>query len=464
MKKTFLLICLAAGLLSCTKELTPQEETPAGVPMNFEINIAGTKAGKTAWAKYDVVYVFFNGLGEKYLKLTYDGSTWDNSSEGGTLVDTDFADLENKTLTAVHIPVPVSVYPGKSMGDFYINNLDGTPTSSYYFFDEKRAYSVDGATVTASISLNKPEGFVLFHVPGIQDNLASYRFRSPQMWAGGCSGVRDDGRVHEVWSDNPDVNIKGIAEGDGGTFSGWLDTDETDFTFTLEGPTDTYTYSVSDKQFEEGKLYNFPVLTNTNWTVTPTTRPYVDLGLPSGRMWATMNVGASTPEDYGDYFAWAETAPKETYAWGTLKYWNPTTGKPTYYTGISSSQLMDVDDAAWVNWGDDWRMPTKEDWEELNLCCMTLPVYSSDGTSVNGLLFMSLSDSSKSIFFPANGVKNDMGHQGLGTNGYYWSSTLYNNANCGQAYQMTFTVGNETAFLNIEPRSRYIGCAVRPVK
>ena len=461
MKKTFLLICLAAGLLSCTKELTPREEAPDGVPMNFEINIAGTKAGKTAWAENDVVYVFFNGLGEKYLKLTYDGSTWDNSSEGGTLMDTDFATLENNTLTAVHIPVPVNVFPGKTMGDFYINYEDDAAPFTYYFFDAQKAYSVDGTTVTASISLRKPEGFVLFHIPGIE--VSAYRFRSPQMWAGGCSAVSAEGRVRTIYSENPNVTIRGIAEGDGGTFVGWLDTDGSDFTFTLEGPTDTYTYTCSDKQFEEGKLYNFPVLTNTNWTVTTTTYPYVDLDLPSGRMWATMNVGASTPEEYGDYFAWAETAPKETYAWSTLAYWNPTTGKPTYYTGISSSHLMDVDDAAWVNWGDDWRMPTKEDWQELLDNCIKIPVYSSDGTSVNGLMFLSESNPTKGIFLPANGLKNDESLQGVGTNGYYWSSDL-NTETPGQAYQMNFTVGKGTATHKVEARARYTGCAVRPVK
>ena len=462
MKKTFLLICLAAGLLSCTKELTPQEETPAGVPMNFEINIAGTKAGKTAWAKNDVVHVFFNGLGEKYLKLTYNGSSWDNSSEGGTLVDTDFATLGNNTLTAVHIPVPVNVFPGKTMGDFYISYEDDAAPFTYYFFDAQKAYSVDGTTVTASISLRKPEGFVLFHIPDIE--VSAYRFRSPQMWAGGCSAVSAEGRVRTIYSENPNVTIRGIAEGDGGTFAGWVDTENAlDYTFTLEGPTNTYTYTCSDKQFEEGKLYNFPVLTNTNWTVTTTTHQYVDLGLPSGRLWATMNVGASTPEDYGDYFAWAETAPKETYTWNNLQY-RKSNGTYQKYTGSDYSYLQAEDDAAQVNWGGDWRTPTKEDWEELFSHYFPIPVSSSDGNAAEGILLIrSYLDMSKSLFLPANGVKNDMGHEGLGTNGYYWSSTLNTNTP-GQAYQFTYSNNSGSILARPESRSRYLGSAVRPVK
>ena len=109
MKKFIFCICAAAGLLSCTKEMTPREEAPAGVPMTFEIKVAGTKAAKADWAAGDVVYVFFNGIQGKYLTLTCgaDG-TWTNSPVG-ELTDEDFAGLGALTLTAVHFPVDVDV-------------------------------------------------------------------------------------------------------------------------------------------------------------------------------------------------------------------------------------------------------------------------------------------------------------------------------------------------------------------
>lgn len=93
---------------------------------------------------------------------------------------------------------------------------------------------------------------------------------------------------------------------------------------------------------------------------------YIDLGLPSGTLWATMNIGASSPEDYGDYFAWGETAPKDVYDWSTYKWCNGSSNTLTKYCFNSSygnngfvdnlTELDPEDDAATVNWGQDWRM------------------------------------------------------------------------------------------------------------
>ena len=107
---------------------------------------------------------------------------------------------------------------------------------------------------------------------------------------------------------------------------------------------------------------------------------YVDLGLPSGTLWATCNVGADTPEGTGDFFAWGENTPKTIYNWSTYKYCNGGEGLNTLtkycndfnfgYNGFTDTltvlQLMD-DDAATANWGDGWCMPTTEQWRELYL-------------------------------------------------------------------------------------------------
>ena len=84
---------------------------------------------------------------------------------------------------------------------------------------------------------------------------------------------------------------------------------------------------------------------------------YVDLGLPSGTLWATCNVGANSPEEYGNHFAWGETTPKEFYSWGTYKWCNGTANSLTKYcydskwgTVDNNIELVHEDDAAHVNW------------------------------------------------------------------------------------------------------------------
>ena len=135
---------------------------------------------------------------------------------------------------------------------------------------------------------------------------------------------------------------------------------------------------------------------------------YVDLGLPSGLLWAACNVGANAPEEYGDYFAWGETQPKDVYNWSTYQYCmgsNNTLTKyctdPNYgYNGFTDNLtiLLPEDDAATANWGNGWRMPTKEEWQEL-LDNTTVTWTQQNG--VNGRLFTG--SNGNSLFLPAAG-------------------------------------------------------------
>ncbi|MBP3575273.1 MAG: hypothetical protein J6J55_02135 [Paludibacteraceae bacterium] len=152
---------------------------------------------------------------------------------------------------------------------------------------------------------------------------------------------------------------------------------------------------------------------------------YVDLGLSV--KWATMNVGASNPEDYGDYFAWGETEPKEVYDWDTYKHCNGGSISLTKYN-ISSSygtvdnktQLDLTDDAARANWGGVWRMPTDAEMTELtNNCTWTWTTQNG----VKGYKVTSMSNSN-SIFLSAAGYRNDSSLYYAGSNGGYWSSSL----------------------------------------
>ncbi len=156
---------------------------------------------------------------------------------------------------------------------------------------------------------------------------------------------------------------------------------------------------------------------------------YVDLGLPSGLLWATCNVGAETPEDYGDYFAWGETLPKNTYDWSTYQYCMGSiitmtkycTDSGYGYNGFTDNltTLLPEDDAATANWGADWRMPTKEEWQELYQNT-TLTWNTQNG--VNGWLFTA--SNGNSLFLPAAGCRSGSSLIDAGSFAFCWSSSL----------------------------------------
>ncbi len=462
MKKTLLYLILAAGLVGCAKEMVPaSEENQTGKPMTFEINVLQTKAEKSAWADGDVIYVFFKDLGEKYLKLTYSHGGWNESFPAGELLDTDFAALEDKTLTAVHLPVPVNVvYEEDYQFSFY--DSGGWKPQTFYLSESDKDYTVEGTTVTASLSLSKPYGVVLFHIAGLTENVGDYSFSCPLVASFACSGVTTDGSVVEEEFE-ADSYLPGFADADGAIYTGrLLSTSPEDYTFTLHGPAETYTLSRSNRALAAGKMYNFPALDSADWTVTGGYE-YVDLGLPSGALWATMNVGASSPEDYGDYFAWGEIEPKELYAWSTLRYWDPNSGTPTKYTGSDYTYLQPDDDVATVRWGGSWHMPTDADWQELIDNCFVLWTDSYEESGVKGYVFVSQADFSKSIFLPANGIKNNEGLQAEGDRGYYWSLSLDGSVP-GTAYLMYFIAGNGPSNQFVSKSGRFAGCAVRPIR
>ncbi|MBP5558485.1 MAG: Ig-like domain-containing protein [Bacteroidales bacterium] len=188
----------------------------------------------------------------------------------------------------------------------------------------------------------------------------------------------------------------------------------------------------------------------------------VDLGLPSGTKWATFNVGASKPEDYGDYFAWGETEPKSNYSWSTYKFelgtgyqgpFSKYVTKSSYGTVDNKTVLDPEDDAAHVNWGGSWRMPTLEECDELiNKCTWTWTTQNG----VNGRLVTG--PNGKSIFLPAAGYRYGASLYDAGSDGNCWSSSLStggpDEAWCVDFYSGRVTRGNY---------GRCRGQSVRPV-
>ncbi|MEE0990278.1 MAG: hypothetical protein UIC45_03035 [Paludibacteraceae bacterium] len=187
---------------------------------------------------------------------------------------------------------------------------------------------------------------------------------------------------------------------------------------------------------------------------------YVDLGLSV--KWATMNVGATSPEEYGDYFAWGETEPKEEYSWETYKWCDGDFNNLTKYCSSSEFGIVDnktklepEDDAATVNWGGAWRMPTKAELDELIENCTW------SWTTQNGVdgYTVTSNTNGKSIFLPAAGYRNETFSDEVGTFGYYWSS-LHDNANF---QHISHNIYFEESNVDKDSDSRYYGNSIRPV-
>ncbi len=185
---------------------------------------------------------------------------------------------------------------------------------------------------------------------------------------------------------------------------------------------------------------------------------YVDLGLPSGTKWATCNVGANSPEEYGDYFAWGETAPKDYYDWST--YFDTDDNGNTfkkYNNNGGLTELLPEDDAATANWGSGWQMPSFDQMKELFNSSYT----TSEWTQLNGVNGRKITSKSNgnSIFLPAAGYRYDTSLGGAGSSGYYWSRSL-SASNSVYAYSLFF--GSDSVVWRYG--SRGCGQGVRPVR
>ena len=165
---------------------------------------------------------------------------------------------------------------------------------------------------------------------------------------------------------------------------------------------------------------------------------YVDLGLSV--MWATCNIGASSPSDYGDYFAWGEAETKSIYTQD-----NSATYNKSSYTFL---------DAASAQWGSAWRMPTMAECQELIDNCIWR------WTTVGGHKGYKVTSkkNGNSIFVPAAGLRNDTQLNYADEWGYYWSSSPYE-SDSYYAYYLSISSGYYSVYWDL----RYLGLSIRPV-
>ena len=196
---------------------------------------------------------------------------------------------------------------------------------------------------------------------------------------------------------------------------------------------------------------------------------YVDLGLRSGTLWATCNVGAENPESYGDYFAWGEIQSKTIYDWSTYTYSKGDYNQLTKYCTESDfgfdgftdklKTLESGDDAATANWGEDWRTPTYDEWVELVSRC---DYAWTTQNGVNGFLFTARNGNS--IFLPAAGCRIEADFDNVGNGGRYWSSSLSTSfPDTAKGFGFTGN-GGDWIDHDIYDYSREFGLVVRPVR
>jgi hypothetical protein len=186
----------------------------------------------------------------------------------------------------------------------------------------------------------------------------------------------------------------------------------------------------------------------------------IDLGLPSGTLWACCNVGATNPEEYGGYYAWGETEEKSYYNWNTYKWSVGDHDTLTKYctdskfgTVDSKETLSFSDDVARVKWGGNWRIPTRAEQDELRTKCRWTWTTKN---GVNG--YKVVGTNGNSIFLPAAGYRNEEELYDVGSNGYYWSSSL------GESYSYYARgLGFCSSGVDWYYGSRYNGRSVRAV-
>ena len=348
---------------------------------------------------------------------------------------------------------------GNGTGEFTCNLTDLQPNTIYYV----RAYATNekGTAYGEELNFTTSKQIVLPTVTtsAVTQITETTAVAGGNVTADGNASVTERGVVYGK-SPNPTISnlnntIRPCGSGMG------------EFTYNMTDlqPSTTYyvrAYATNEKGTAYGEEESFTTYENieiSDPTGTENGYGYVDLGLSV--KWATCNVGAYTPEYYGDYFAWGETTTKDTYDWSTYKYCNSSETTFTKYNTSSSygtvdnkTQLELNDDAARVNWGGSWRMPTDAEWTELIYNCTWTwgnqnGVYGSKVTSkTNG----------NSIFLPAAGYRYYSSLYSAGSYGDYWSSSL----DTGYPYGAG-GVDSYSDYVGMSHYYRYYGLPVRPV-
>lgn len=439
---------------------------------------AETKATvKTSFANNDVVYIVFKGItAPKYLEMKYSssGGTWTATAKNG-LSASNLSEAADKKMTAIYLPYGSDATIVADEGLFIFEDGAGNPLEykGYFLQDELVDYTIDGNTLSGSISLSAPsipggDKLIHFDVSGftVGNKYDLYQEYVKPLLLGSisASGVISTSVL------SAGAAITGYQEGSVMSFSGILDASAVnksmDYAFLINDWTNftLYTREVNNKTLSANKYIGIGNITDDlKWNTS--TRGIVDLGLSV--KWAPYNIGSIVPEGYGYYYAWGETETKSTYSWPSYNHCNGSDESLTKYCSNSSygyngytdaKVILDSnDDVAHTEWGENWRMPTRDEFTEiLNNCTWAWTTLNG----VNGYLVTSNETgyTNRSIFLPAAGCYRDDSLVSEGTAGRYWSSSLYQDNPRGARSLMFDSEGHNTYGTN-----RYGGFSVRPV-
>lgn len=507
MKKITTIILSVLFLTACNEEklginTSDSFQETEGIKVNLTIgrsDVTDTKATvKTSFADNDVVYIFFKGISApKYLEMKYNSSesTWTATAKN-TLSASDLSGAADKRMTAIFLPYGSNATVVADGGAFKFENGSGNPLNytGYFLQAEQVAYTYEADILSGSISLiacaldDNDDRYIHFDISGFTSG-HSYKLYQDYVKPLVFKSVSTDGSITKT-EGALGTALTGYEDGSMMSFSGILDASAVDqavdYQFTIDDQTSSilYTRDAGTKTLSASKYIGIGAINDSEkWNAL---EYVVDLGLSV--KWAAINVGAFKPEEYGDYFAWGVTEPyyeagyaqespqahwkdgkSSGYNWSNYKYCNGsynTIIKYNYnsrlgYNGFTDTKttLDPEDDAAHVNWGGSWHMPSKDDFTELlNNCTWTWTIQNG----VNGYLVTSnmFGYTDRSIFLPAAGYRSDTYYDAVGSYGKYWSSSLTEDEDAPHcACYLYFYSGYHHAI----NENRYYGYSVRPV-
>ena len=468
-------LCLAAS--SCLKEEYNQQDSRQNIQVAVSVGdlFLETRAVKKGWENEDIINIYLDDATSwrPDFQLTYDGSAWSSSelsddfkalikTTGGKLKG--FWEGSNSAIsgsewnrTEDSIEYKLANAPKEGVPQYLI--------ASFQDID----YSVESGVLKANINSWTLYPDFQIVVTGLPSG-GTYAMYCD--WIDYVKKIIVDTSVIETVKEatSSTKRIAGIANSDGIAFVGGLKSTHSSgetikiLLVTNAGTTSETLYALYktlDKDLNSKMnaiKVSFSKFTKVQSILVPTA---IDLGLPSGTKWGTFNIGASTPEDPGNYYAWAEIDAKDNYSWGTyfwcggsntslLKY----NYKSEYGTVDNKSSIEPADDAAYVRLSTNWRIPTSNQWGELmhaSNCTWewdaTKKAYKVT-SKVNG----------KNSFIPAAGDKTADTVKDLGVYGHYWSSSLSSDFP-DLAWRLFFNKDNRERRDN----SRYNGFTIRPV-
>lgn len=484
MKRRLIPLILPALLAGCSSESEPEPEVTGEVrqvnmtvrnlvPDNEVRAAYATTADATtfAWTKTDTIGICPKTGGHLMLPTS-----------GETTVDVRHLKMTDDQMYAAYYPYnanhaknerPYSALPISYLGQRQRENgaTDGMASYDYMIArmtnpqDDRLDLTFQHAGAALSISLSCPE----------EETFTELVLTVPEkLWTADAVMNLSTGRVTMTESTNTiSIALDSIHVDAGETLHVWMmagpaDLSAQSISVYAVGRMGGYESSLDGRNFRSGKVYRLQgQLTNI---ADGLEHEYVDLGLPSGTLWATTNVGASSPEEPGDYFSWGETrgykSGKRNYSWGNYKYYkNKQITKyciDEYGVTDNRTELEAIDDAATMNWGRDWQMPSREQLKELATECTWIRQW--DWANITCIVYVKSKVNGNTIILPSTGDCSGQYGRTIANDdvGCYWSRSLGEDRSLNAASMYFNTIEALEIYHYDDERCK--GFCVRPVR